>query len=64
MLVAVPNVVGQGPAQVNAAFTAAGLYYTTHRVVAGTGHWTSVVSEVPTAGTKVKKLSTVALNVK
>ena len=64
VLVAIPNVVGQGPAQVDAAFRAAGLYYTTHRVVAGTGKWTSVVSQVPAAGTKVKKFSSVSLNVK
>ena len=63
-MVAMPNVVGQGPTQVNAAFKAVGLYYTTHRVGTGTGQWTTVVSEVPAAGTKVKKFSTVSLNVR
>jgi serine/threonine-protein kinase len=63
-LVAVPNVVGQGPTQVNAAFKAAGLYYTTSGPGAGTTKWTTVVSQIPSAGTKVKKFSTISLNVR
>jgi serine/threonine-protein kinase len=63
--VAVPNVVGKDQAQVLAAFKAADLYYSTRGHGAGTHPtWTSVVSEVPGAGTTVKKLSTVILNVK
>jgi serine/threonine protein kinase/beta-lactam-binding protein with PASTA domain len=63
-LVAVPNLVGMGQAQVKAAMTTARLYYTTHGPNAGTPKWTTVVSSVPAAGTMVKRLSTVALNVK
>lgn len=63
--VAVPNVVGMDQSQVLAAFKAADLYYSTRGNGAGTHPtWTSVVSEVPGAGTTVKKLSTVILNVK
>ena len=63
-MVTMPNVVGMNQAQVNAAMHAALLYYTTRGTGAGTNQWTSVVSSVPPAGTKVKKLSTVTLNVK
>lgn len=64
-LVAVPDVVGMGEAQVKAAFTKADLYYSTRGPGAGTKPtWTTVVSEVPAHGTMVKKLSTVILNVK
>jgi len=63
--VAVPNVVGMDRAQVLAAFKKADLYYSTRGKGAGTKPtWTSVVSEVPGAGTTVKKLSNVILNVK
>jgi beta-lactam-binding protein with PASTA domain len=63
--VAVPNVVGMDQSQVLAAFKAADLYYSTRGPGAGTHPtWTSVVSEAPAAGTTVKKLSTVILNVK
>ncbi len=65
VLVAVPNVVGMNPAQVNAAFHRAGLYYSTTGHGSGaTPTWTSVVSEAPAAGTKVAKLSNVILTVK
>jgi beta-lactam-binding protein with PASTA domain len=64
-LVTVPNVVGMNQAQVHAAMTAADLYYHTTGPGAGTNPtWTSVVSQIPAAGTKVKKLSTVNLTVK
>jgi serine/threonine protein kinase len=63
-LVAVPNVVGMDQAQVHAAFTTADLYYSTRGTGAGTTPtWTKVVSESPAAGTMVKKLSTVIVNV-
>jgi beta-lactam-binding protein with PASTA domain len=63
-LVAVPNVVGMNQAQTKAAMTAADLYYKTTGSGAGTNPtWTKVVSQVPTAGTKVKKLSSVTLTV-
>jgi hypothetical protein len=51
-------------AQVNAAMHEAGLYYTTKGPGADSPAWTSVVSEVPAAGTMVKWHSTVTLNVK
>ncbi len=59
----VPNVLGMGPTQVNAAFRKAQLFYTTRGPNAGTTKWTKVVSEVPTAGTMVKWRSTIILNV-
>jgi beta-lactam-binding protein with PASTA domain len=63
--VAVPNVVGMDQSQVLAAFKKADLYYSTRGPGAGTKPtWTSVVSESPGAGTTVKKLSNVILNVK
>jgi serine/threonine-protein kinase len=63
-MVAVPNVVGMNEAQTNAAMTAADLYFNTTGPGAGPNPtWTKVVSESPAAGTKVKKLSTVALTV-
>ena len=65
VLVSVPNVVGMTRTQVNAAFHAAGLYYSTTGPGSGaTPTWTSVVSEAPAAGTKVAKLSNVILHVK
>ena len=64
-LIAMPNVVGMNQSQVHTAMANAGLYYTTKGPGAGTKPtWTKVVSSVPTAGTKVKKFSTVLLNVK
>jgi len=61
---AVPNVVGMDQAQVNAAMHEAGLYYVTQGPGADSTAWTTVVSEVPAAGTMVKWHSTVTLNVK
>ena len=63
-LITMPNLVGMNRAQVNSALHSAGLYYTTRGPNAGTTKWTSVVSQVPAAGTKVRRLSTVILNVK
>lgn len=64
-LVTMPNVVGMDEAQVYAAMKRAGLYYDTVGPGSGTKPtWTSVVSEVPAPGTKIKKLSTVTLHVK
>ncbi len=64
-LVSMPNVVGKNEAQVLAAMKAVGLYYTTSGPGSGPNPtWTSVVSQIPAAGTKVKRLSTVSLNVK
>ena len=63
-LVAMPNVVGFSRTQVDAAMKAAGLYYVTRGPNANTSKWTTVVSSVPTAGTMVKRLTTVTLNVK
>lgn len=63
-LIAMPNFVGMNRAQVNSAMHRAGLYYSTRGPNAGTTKWTSVVSQVPAAGTKVHRLSTVILNVK
>ena len=64
-LVTVPNVVGQDQAQVHAAMKAAGLYFRTSGPGSGAQPtWTTVVSQVPAGGTKVKRLSTVSLNVK
>lgn len=60
---AVPNVVGDGQAQVYAAMTKAVLYFSTigdH----GSQTWTKVVSESPVAGTMVKAKSYVTLTVK
>ena len=59
----VPNVVGMGQAQVNAAFRQAQLFFTTRGPNAGTSKWTKVVSEIPAAGTMVKWRSTITLNV-
>ena len=61
--VAMPDVVGDDRAQAFAAMTKADLYFTTHGPGAGTDVWSKVVSQYPPAGTKVKKLSTVSLNV-
>ena len=61
---AMPNVVGMDQAQVNAAMAKAALYYVTKGPGADTPAWTSVVSEVPAAGTMVKWHATVTLNVK
>jgi serine/threonine-protein kinase len=64
-LVTMPNLVGMNQAQVTAAMHTAGLYYTTSGPGAGANPtWTKVVSQIPAAGTKVKRFSTVALNVK
>ena len=63
-LVAVPNVAGLTRAQVFAAMHTAGLYFSTKGPGAGTSKWTTGVSTVPAAGTKVKRLSTVIVNVK
>jgi serine/threonine-protein kinase len=64
VLVAVPNVVGMNEAQTAAAMTTADLYYHTTGPGAGTKPtWTKVVSEIPVAGTMVKKLSSVNLTV-
>jgi beta-lactam-binding protein with PASTA domain len=60
----VPNVVGMDPTQVNAAMKSATLYYTTTGPGAGTTKWTTVVSQTPAAGTKVKARSMVTLQVK
>jgi len=61
---AVPNVVGDDPAEVNTAMKKAVLYYTTVGPGAGTTTWTTVVSESPAAGTEVAWKSTVTLTVK
>jgi serine/threonine-protein kinase len=61
---AMPNVVGMDQAQVNAAMHKAMLYYVTRGPGADSTAWTSVVSEVPAAGTMVKWHATVTLNVK
>jgi beta-lactam-binding protein with PASTA domain len=59
----VPNVVGDDYAQTVAAMKAAVLYFTTEGPGAGTTTWTKVVSEDPTAGTKVAYKSTIILHV-
>lgn len=61
---AVPNVIGDDPAEVNAAMKKAVLYYTTTGTNAGTNKWTTVIAENPTAGTMVAWKSTVTLTVK
>lgn len=61
---AVPNVVGMTRSQVYAAMRQAQLYFSTRGPGAGTAAWTTVVSEVPAAGTMVKWHSSVILNVK
>src|SRR5487761_1933754 len=62
--VAVPHLVGLNQAQVHAAMTTAGLYYVTRGPGTGaTPTWTKVVSTSPVAGTVVKRLSTVTVNV-
>ena len=58
-----PNLVGDSQAQVAAAMKSAGLYYVTKGPHANSPKWTKVLSTVPAAGTKVKYLSTVTLNV-
>jgi beta-lactam-binding protein with PASTA domain len=63
-LVAVPSVAGLSRTQVFAAMKTAGLYFSTRGPGAGTSKWTTGVSTVPAAGTKVKRLSTVIVNVK
>ena len=63
-LVAVPSVAGLSRTQVFAAMHTAGLYFSTRGPGAGTSAWTTGVSTVPVAGTKVKRLSTVIVNVK
>ena len=60
---AVPNVVGDNQAQVLAAFKKASLYYKTVGPNSNSTKWTKVVSESPTAGTKVPYESTVTLTV-
>ena len=61
---AVPNVIGDNPAEVNAAMKKAVLYYTTTGTNAGTNKWTTVIAENPKAGTMVAWKSTVTLTVK
>jgi serine/threonine protein kinase len=64
-LVTMPNLVGMNRAQVSAAMHTAGLYYTTSGPGAGANPtWTKVVSQIPAAGTKVRRFSSVSLNVK
>jgi beta-lactam-binding protein with PASTA domain len=62
-----PNVVGMNQSEVGAAMKSAGLFYKTVGPGAGVGTatptWTSVVSEVPAAGTVVPYRSTVTLHV-
>ncbi|MGA7834154.1 MAG: protein kinase [Acidimicrobiales bacterium] len=60
---AVPNVIGDNYAQTIAAMKKAVLYFTTEGPGAGTTTWTKVVSESPSAGTKVPYKSTVILHV-
>jgi len=60
---AVPNVIGDNQAQVLAAFKKASLYYKTVGPNSNSTKWTKVVSESPTAGTKVPYKSTVTLTV-
>ena len=61
---AMPNVAGMTRAQVFAAMKAASLYFSTRGPGANSTKWTTAVSSVPVAGTRVKKLSTVIINVK
>ncbi len=63
-LVAVPNVAGMTRVEVYAAMRTAGLFFSTRGPGAGTTAWTTGVSTIPAAGTKVKRLSTVIVNVK
>jgi len=64
-LVSMPNVVGKNQAQVAAAMKVVGLYYSTSGPGSGLHPtWTTVVSQIPAPGTKIKRLSTVSLNVK
>ncbi len=64
-LVTTPNLVGKSRAQVRAAMHGIGLYYTTSGPGSGaTPTWKRVVSQIPRAGTKVKRFSTVSLNVR
>ncbi|MHB2027196.1 MAG: protein kinase domain-containing protein [Acidimicrobiales bacterium] len=60
----VPNVVGDDQAQVYAAMRAAKLYFRTIGHDSNSTKWTDVLSESPTAGTKVAWHSTVTLTVK
>jgi len=62
--VTLPNLVGLDYAQVLAIMKTDKLYFTTTGPGAGTTTWTKVISSTPAAGTKVKKLSTITLNVK
>ena len=59
-----PNVVGLSRAQVYAAMRAADLYFQTRGPNANTSKWTTATGQSPPAGTKVKKLSTVIVDVK
>ena len=61
---AVPNVVGENQAQVNAAMHTASLYYSTIGPNSNSPKWTTVVSQSPVAGTMVKWQSHVTLTVK
>jgi beta-lactam-binding protein with PASTA domain len=60
---AVPNVVGDNQAEVQAAMTKAVLYYTTTGPNSNSTKWTKVVSESPAAGTMVPYKSYVTLTV-
>jgi len=61
---AVPNVVGDGQAQVYAAMKKASLYFSTTGPNSNSTKWTTVVSESPKAGTMVAWESHVTLTVK
>lgn len=61
---AVPNVVGDNQAQVNAAMRSASLYYSTTGPNSNSPRWTTVVSQSPLAGTMVKWHSYVTLKVR
>lgn len=61
--VIMPNLVGLTRAQVTAALTTAGLFYSTQGPGAHTTNWTHVVSTIPAAGATVPYMSTVTLNV-
>jgi len=63
-IITVPNVAGMTRAQVDAAMRKASLYYTTLLAGTTTTHWTSAVSSIPVAGSKVHKYSTIVINVK
>jgi beta-lactam-binding protein with PASTA domain len=59
-----PNVVGLSRAQVFAAMKAAHLYFVTRGPNANTTKWTTATGQSPPAGTTLKKLSTVTVDVK